>query len=84
MLVFRIHAKKKFVEKPCYIFLDGETGGLFEPAGLFDDAPLDNVALENPNAEPMEAVVTETITKLAEPHEEDSDDDYGVCFYIYD
>ncbi|XP_054709458.1 double-strand-break repair protein rad21 homolog [Uloborus diversus] len=27
--------------------LDAETGSLFEPAGLFDDAPLDHVSLEN-------------------------------------
>ncbi|GFY50203.1 double-strand-break repair protein rad21 homolog [Trichonephila inaurata madagascariensis] len=57
--------------------LDGETGGLFEPAGLFDDAPLGPVDLDTGAAE---SAVTENIEqpleKPAEQHaEEDSDDD---------
>lgn len=57
--------------------LDGETGGLFEPAGLFDDAPLGPVDLDTAAAE---SAVTESIEqpleKPTEQHaEEDSDDD---------
>ncbi|GIY71662.1 hypothetical protein CDAR_259622 [Caerostris darwini] len=57
--------------------LDGETGGLFEPAGLFDDAPLGPVELDNSTAEPT---ATENVEQLAEKPveqqaEDDSDDD---------
>lgn len=63
-----------------FVIVDGDTAGLFEPAGLFDDAPVGHVALENTtqNTEQTEAPV-ETAEKPVEPQEEESDDDmYGM------
>ncbi|XP_035224578.1 double-strand-break repair protein rad21 homolog isoform X1 [Stegodyphus dumicola] len=52
--------------------LDGETGGLFEPAGLFDDAPLGHVALENSAADHVDG---HGIEKTGEHHRDDDSDD---------
>ncbi|KAF8789606.1 double-strand-break repair protein rad21 homolog [Argiope bruennichi] len=57
--------------------LDGETGGLFEPAGLFDDAPLGPVELDNTATEPtVNENIEQPLEKPIEQHaEDDSDDD---------
>ncbi|KAG8186915.1 hypothetical protein JTE90_022882 [Oedothorax gibbosus] len=55
---------------------DGGTGVLFEPGGLFDDAPL-GVEPDNQAAEPAPVDAHQIQEKPIEPHaaEEDSDDD---------
>lgn len=68
------------------VYLDAETGSLFEPTGLFDDAPLDNVALDNPEAhtdQALEKPEESHLPQVSQPpppqnEDNDSDDDmYG-------
>lgn len=55
---------------------------MFEPAGLFDDAPLDNVALENAPEPVPEPVIEPTPKPPEETHEDESDDDYGSIIFL--
>lgn len=59
-----------------------ETGGLFEPGGLFDDAPMEHVSMESGTIEGKTAART---PRREEKKQEDSDDDddyYGTFFYM--
>lgn len=55
--------------------LDGETGGLFEPAGLFDDAPLGHVPMDTNQTDQVESEQITEKPPEPQPAVEDSDDD---------
>lgn len=55
--------------------LDGESGGLFEPAGLFDEAPLGDVPLENNEVTQTDLRISEQSNILAHDQDDGSDDD---------